>query len=610
MLREGFRLLKKNLSHVIIFEIIYRIISIAIMLPLFYLILNTSIKAAGIPYLTKGTMKRYFAMPTTYLFFALIVLVFAIYMVINISSLIYAFDCSECNLKTFSGAMLFHGLTDGLRCFRLKNMRMLLYQVFAMPFFYAIMTSGALVGIKMPDFLVRYYKDHKMMLFVALLVYFLLCLLAVRRLLALHSYAVHDQSYGEAKKRSRELLSGKLFRVLAGVLLINICFMVLTVLLGGVLTSLIAKILSGIITKKKLVFVVNLVIRVIFFILFICMSLISTPCVVAYISAWFYRLEHEKGYENERERRKSIREKRKEAKKNGKGYRNVVVSVTMVVVALLLNGYYLYLLYGNRVSFHILYSSRASVTAHRGDSKHAPENTMAAIRLAYENQADIIEIDVRQTSDGEYVLMHDESLARTTGVKKKVGSCTLSYIRTLDAGSRFSEEYAGEPVPTLREVLTYAKENDIFLNIELKPAKTDHNYVEGILALIDEFEYEDNCVIASLDLKTVQKAKKLNENITSVYILSLAFGEIGPTENVDVFSIRKSSISSRIVKSVHGSRKEIYAWTVNSESDIKDALLLDVDSVITDDPYKTKNIIYNANDSLLTDWLQRLVESY
>ena len=85
MLREGFRLLKKNLSHVIIFEIIYRIISIAIMLPLFYLILNTSIKAAGIPYLTKGTMKRYFATPTTYLFFALIVLVFAIYMVINIS---------------------------------------------------------------------------------------------------------------------------------------------------------------------------------------------------------------------------------------------------------------------------------------------------------------------------------------------------------------------------------------------------------------------------------------------------------------------------------------------------------------------------------------------
>ena len=610
MLREGFRLLKKNLSHVIVFEIIYKAVSLAILIPLFYGLLNASVSAAGIPYLSTGTMNRYFRAPSTYLFLLLIVLAIAFYMLVNVSSLIYAFDCSYYEQKTVSLAMLFHGLTDGFRSLRLKNMGMFFYQLLAIPFYHALTVAGFVIGMKMPDFFHRFYKQHKLLLIILAVVFLLCCFLAVRRLLTLHCFVAHERTFLEARKESAELVCGKKLRILLGVCLINLVFLVGMVLLESVLATVIAKILSLIIAKKKLRFTINLIIRVILFVTYLILALVSTPCVTAYLSAWFYELRKETGYENEAERRKSIREKRKEAKENGKRYRNVVVSVTMVVTALLLNGYYLYLLYGNHTSFNIVYSNRASVTAHRGDSKHAPENTMAAIRLAYENQADIIEIDVRQTADGEYVVMHDESLARTTGVNKKVGECTLDYIKTLDAGSRFSEEYAGEPVPTLREVLTYAKENDIFLNIELKPAKTDHNYEEGILDLIREFEFEDQCVLASLDIKTVHRVQALDDEIDTVYIMSLAFGEIGGTEDVNAFSIRKSSISSRIVKSVHENHKEIYAWTVNNERDIKDVLLLDVDSVITDDPYKTKNIIYNANDSLLSDWMQRLVGGY
>ena len=132
---------------------------------------------------------------------------------------------------------------------------------------------------------------------------------------------------------------------------------------------------------------------------------------------------------------------------------------------------------------------------------------------------------------------------------------------------------------------------------ELKPAKTDHNYEEGILDLIREFEFEDQCVLASLDIKTVHRVQALDDEIDTVYIMSLAFGEIGGTEDVNAFSIRKSSISSRIVKSVHENHKEIYAWTVNDETRAEDMIADGVDSIITDDVPKVKGYIYDSRSS-------------
>ena len=257
-----------------------------------------------------------------------------------------------------------------------------------------------------------------------------------------------------------------------------------------------------------------------------------------------------------------------------------------------------------------MYPTRAQVTAHRGDSKHAPENTMSAFELAVENQADIIELDVRQTKDGRYIIMHDENLKRTIGVNHKVGEVDYEYIEGLDAGIKFSEEYKGEKIPTLEEVLIFAKDNDVFLNIELKPAKTDTNYTQGIVDLLNEYDMLGQCVVASADYDAIKEVKAINSDITTVYIMNMAVGNFSDMEYVDIFSIKHTFITANMVRDIHKSGKEIYAWTVNSEADIKNLLLLDVDSIITDNPYRTKEIIFNSNDTMLSDWLKRLVEEY
>ena len=156
----------------------------------------------------------------------------------------------------------------------------------------------------------------------------------------------------------------------------------------------------------------------------------------------------------------------------------------------------------------------------------------------------------------------------------------------------------------------YGKENDVFLNIELKPADTDENYEEGVLALIEKYEYIDDCMLASTDYELLKRMKQLNEDVQTLYIMKMAFGNFGDMEYIDAFSVRHNFISKEMVNNVHKNGKLIYAWTINTEESIKKVLLMNVDGVISDNPYEAKEIIYNANNSLITDWFERLVKEY
>ncbi len=102
-------------------------------------------------------------------------------------------------------------------------------------------------------------------------------------------------------------------------------------------------------------------------------------------------------------------------------------------------------------------AGKPGIVAHRGVTLEAPENTIPAIERAIALGISVVEIDPRYTKDGEVILMHDETLSRTTNGSGRVSERTLEEIRRLDAGSFYSQKYAGTRVPTLREVLQLAK---------------------------------------------------------------------------------------------------------------------------------------------------------
>lgn len=240
------------------------------------------------------------------------------------------------------------------------------------------------------------------------------------------------------------------------------------------------------------------------------------------------------------------------------------------------------------------------ITAHRGSSKEAPENTMAAIKQAVYDLADYVEIDVQETADGVVVLGHDSSLRRVAGVNRTIASYTFKELQELDVGAWFSHEFQGEKIPSLEEVMEYCK-GKINLNIEIKGAGEDSLLPEKVALLIDKYQMTEQCVVTSSRFTYLTRIKKLDGKIRTGYIISAAYGNYYSSDDIDLISLQSSFVTERLVEAAHLRGKAVHAWTVNSKSEIERMKMLSVDNIITDYPVLAREIIYReeAAENLL-----------
>ncbi len=222
------------------------------------------------------------------------------------------------------------------------------------------------------------------------------------------------------------------------------------------------------------------------------------------------------------------------------------------------------------------------VTAHRGYSRKAPQNTLSAIREAIKVGADWAEIDVQLTRDGEVILLHDSDLKLMTGDRRKPGDVTLAELRTLPARERFGPEFASERIPTLREVIKAARDN-IKINIELKFYGKDRSLAKKVAELLREEEFEDQCFVASLLEDGVHLAKKYNPKLRTAAIVTVAVGDIGKLD-VDILSVNTARATDRLLHEAKRLDKEVHVWTVNSRRDMRRWIERGVNNIITDDP--------------------------
>jgi len=155
------------------------------------------------------------------------------------------------------------------------------------------------------------------------------------------------------------------------------------------------------------------------------------------------------------------------------------------------------------------------VTGHRGASGLAPENTIIAMQKAIEAGAEFSELDVQETSDGMFVLMHDTSLKKTTGVDKEIWEMDFVSLNDLEAGAWFDPEFKGEPIPTLADVMDYVR-GKMKLNIEMKVNNHEDQLPERVAALIEEKDFIDECIVTSFDFKSIDKIRALNMDISSL----------------------------------------------------------------------------------------------
>ena len=229
------------------------------------------------------------------------------------------------------------------------------------------------------------------------------------------------------------------------------------------------------------------------------------------------------------------------------------------------------------------------ITAHRGGALRAPENTLSALAYTWECGADFAEIDIQETKDKQLILLHDDSLKRITGLDKKVWEMTYEEIKDLDAGSAFGEEYEGEKIPTLEEVLNFCL-GRLDLNIEIKYNGKNKGIVQRVIQVIRENHFEEHCVVTSMNYRFLEEIKETAPEIRTGYIMTMSYGSVSQVAAADFFSVRYDYITEGFVREAHALGKEVHAWTVNYRGNIKRMLDMGVDNIITDDPALVRRV--------------------
>jgi glycerophosphoryl diester phosphodiesterase len=261
--------------------------------------------------------------------------------------------------------------------------------------------------------------------------------------------------------------------------------------------------------------------------------------------------------------------------------------------------------------------------AHRGARSLAPENTLAAARKGLECGADLWECDVNITSDGVPVIVHDDTLKRTSNVASvfpsrkpwKVNTFTLEELRQLDFGSWFiasdpfkqikegavsSEEqkkFVGEPIPTLEEALIFTKENNWQINVEIKDLRgtpDDASVVEKVVQQIQKLNMEEQVWISSFNHQYITRVKQLVPDIRTGALMEWL--DLNPLARLKQTGARSYNpgirlASARTIRFIREQGYDVFVWTVNKEASMRKLIKAGVSGIITDFPQVLKTVL-------------------
>lgn len=586
--KDTWQIIRQNWKNILLFELLYRGITTSVYMRLVSRGIRLALRAAGYSYLTPANIGNFLIRPVTLLIFAAVAFVGILILSLETAGLITAFQGSAYYQKLTPLHILWGGLQklkdEMIKCnWRLPLFLTVQYLLIHLPF---IMRT--IVRYKPANFIFQELKKQPVAVaFLVVLLIFGILAVIPRSLTAYgcmieqkHFHSGVVRSWQMTHKRKWKISSLAMFWELAVILLAvavyaaAVCAAALCVvrfsrqnLAMAVLLSSADRLETGIIYLA---------------------SMLATVAVYAALSVAYYQ------YGNRR-----FHTERWDFGYPARGSMN---RRTMAVILTAVVGVGLFYIYdlvrnGSELSEELLIETE--ITAHRGSSRTAPENTIPAIEAAVEEMADSVEIDVQMTADGVVVLGHDASLKRVAGVNRSIASMTFEELEKLDVGSWFSSEYAGTRIPSLSEVLELCSQKTS-LNIEIKYVGKNSELPEKTAEMVREYGMENQCVITSTNLSYLKRVKEALPEIRTGYIISAAYGNFYSSEDVDFISIRSGFVTSALMQNAHEQGKAVYAWTVNTKSELERLTLLGVDGIITDRPVLAREIVYReeATESL------------
>lgn len=232
--------------------------------------------------------------------------------------------------------------------------------------------------------------------------------------------------------------------------------------------------------------------------------------------------------------------------------------------------------------------------AHRGASALAPENTMAAFERGFELGADALELDLHVTRDGELVVIHDDTLDRTTDGHGPVHEKTLVELKRLDAGRWFGEGFAGEAIPTLTEVLRCFA-GRIPLALEVKAGSAFFPGIEErVITALRQHSAIEHAAIASFDHYALRRLKEIEPALRTAALLvgrPVSVSAVAGSCKADALALESSLITTTEVEACRAAGLQLVVWVVNDPKRMVHFIDLGVDGIITDRPDLLRTVL-------------------
>jgi glycerophosphoryl diester phosphodiesterase len=243
---------------------------------------------------------------------------------------------------------------------------------------------------------------------------------------------------------------------------------------------------------------------------------------------------------------------------------------------------------------------RPTIFAHRGASAHAPENTLAAFQLAVQQGAPAIELDAKLSVDGEIVIIHDQTVDRTTNGSGVVRKLPLEVLKSLDAGAFFHTQFKGERIPTLAEVFESVG-GKVFINIEITNYASPFDDLPLKVAnLVLRYGLEGTVLFSSFLASSLRRAHKIAPQVP---LGLLAFSGIKGLLVRSWLGLRKpyaaihpeaGDATTQLIARAHRYNRRVHAYTVNDPQQMRNLFAAGIDGIFTDDTLLAQQVLMES----------------
>ncbi len=587
-----------NLKISLVFEMLYKLVVWFIFVPINYHILNRFLNKMGVDNITNKQIIK-FGLSYQGIFYMAIVLIIAFIAVfIEISVLTYISKKSHDKKR----ASIIEGIVSSIKLFK-KLPNIYLVGIIAIstivgPLAGVGLFTALIRRLSIPDYVKYQLSKHSGWQLMLVIGVILFVIIFVRWILVIPSLVIEDVSLKVAFKHSHILYRRnhmKIFGYIFFWVIVNYGLKIF--LLGGCVGAglFFITLTEGSLMIQEIISNSSLIV---FFIGYVIISIISLPIFFSFLVEIYYKYK----FYYVKERRFSAQEYIESkkcfslAKKYGKRW-----MIAVLVVFVFTTGSR-----GMSIVFNKVVDKEVQITAHRGSSLKAPENSISAVVEAIIEGSDYVEIDVMTTLDDYVVLFHDNTLRRFTGSNKSIKKLTLAEVQQIDIGSKFSDKYKGETIPALEEVLQLSKDN-IKLNIELKPRKKKDKLAELVANMVTEYGLEDQVIISSQSYESLLKVKEINPLIDVGLIVTFGIGDFSKM-NVDFISVEYEMAKEELIYTMHALDKEVHVWTINDKKKAENVIKLGVDNIITDNVGMVQRTQISLQESDDVNYLTRFLD--